>query len=152
VEAAGRAAGLEASATLAGEQEQRVWRAVCDLPATLAGPHTVRLKISSTLDQMRAIAERLEADHPAQQTALAGRAGSGILYVYARGGDLPAFCRWIREFAEPLRAHVVLELAPAEIKSQLDVWGPRRDDYGLMLKLKQAFDPNGILNPGRFMI
>jgi glycolate oxidase FAD binding subunit len=152
VEAAGRAAGLETSATLAGEQEQRVWRAVCDLPATLAGPNTVRLKISSTLDQMRSIVERLETDQPARETALAGRAGSGILYVYARGGDLPAFCRSIREFAGPLPAHVVVEFAPPGTASQLDIWGPKRDDYGLMLKLKQVLDPNGILNPGRFVV
>jgi FAD/FMN-containing dehydrogenase len=33
----------------------------------------------------------------------------------------------------------------------VNVWGPLRDDYALMKKLKAAFDPDGILNPGRYV-
>lgn len=153
VAAVGRAAHAEASVTLAGDQEQRVWSAICDLPATVAAnePRSVRLKISSTLTAMPALAEHLSQAGPLVEIALLARAGSGISYVYARGGDLPVFCRQLQEFARSLGAHAVLESAPAEIRAQLHVWGARRDDYPVMLKLKQAFDPNGILNPGRFL-
>ncbi len=155
VVALGQAARSEASVNLAGEQEQRFWAAICDLPATFSAtdPGSVRLKLSCALQEMRPLLELvLVPPRPAStETALVARAGSGISYIYARGGDLAAFCRKTQELALSLGAHAVIEFAPPAIKAQLDVWGPRRDDYPIMQKLKQAFDPYGILNPGRFV-
>ena len=39
--------------------------------------------------------------------------------------------------------------APVEIKQQIDVWGYRGNAVPLMREIKQQFDPDGILNPGR---
>ena len=155
VGALGRDAGATDSDTLAGEQEQHLWRAVCDLPATFsaAHPHSARLKLSSTLLGMRPLLETALGDLRRQgaETALVARAGSGISYLYVCGADLLGFCRNTQQVALSLGAHVVIEFAPPPIKAQLDVWGPPRDDYAIMQKLKQAFDPKGILNPGRFV-
>jgi glycolate oxidase FAD binding subunit len=40
---------------------------------------------------------------------------------------------------------------PAEWKGSLKVWGPARSDFEQMRKLKNVFDPRGILAPGRFV-
>jgi glycolate oxidase FAD binding subunit len=40
---------------------------------------------------------------------------------------------------------------PAAVKRGLDVWGSPSDAQPLMVRLKQRFDPDGILNPGRFV-
>jgi glycolate oxidase FAD binding subunit len=45
---------------------------------------------------------------------------------------------------------VVLEAPPA-VKAKVDVWGSAGDAFPLMRDLKLAFDPAGILNPGRFV-
>jgi len=45
----------------------------------------------------------------------------------------------------------VIEWCPTKLKSQVNVWGPARDDLMLMQRLKKAFDPQGILSPGRFV-
>jgi len=150
VAALGRAA--QAQATFSGEQEQRLWGAICDLPATLAAAHpqSVRIKVSTTLEAMRPVLEHV-ALISGGEAVMVARAGSGISYVYGRGGDLAGFCRGVRERATAHGGYAVIESAPNAVKAQVDVWGPRCDDYLVMRKLKEAFDPNNILNPGRFL-
>jgi glycolate oxidase FAD binding subunit len=40
---------------------------------------------------------------------------------------------------------------PVAVKRGLDVWGPASDAQPLMVRIKQRFDPDGTLNPGRFL-
>jgi glycolate oxidase FAD binding subunit len=40
---------------------------------------------------------------------------------------------------------------PLAVKRGLDVWGPPSDAQPLMVRIKQRFDPDGTLNPGRFV-
>jgi glycolate oxidase FAD binding subunit len=46
---------------------------------------------------------------------------------------------------------LVLEKAPLALKQAGDVWGPPREDFGLMQRLKQELDPHRVLNPGRYL-
>jgi glycolate dehydrogenase FAD-binding subunit len=48
------------------------------------------------------------------------------------------------------RADVAILTAPDDVKRSIDVWGGEPDAIDLMRRLKQEFDPNRILNPGRF--
>ncbi|HIO63132.1 MAG TPA: FAD-binding oxidoreductase, partial [Dehalococcoidia bacterium] len=38
-----------------------------------------------------------------------------------------------------------------ELKSEFDVWGEAGDSIEIMRRMKQQYDPKGILNPGRFI-
>ena len=44
-----------------------------------------------------------------------------------------------------------IERAPLEVRRRLDVFGPEPATLPLMRSLKQRFDPDRILSPGRFV-
>jgi glycolate dehydrogenase FAD-binding subunit len=49
-----------------------------------------------------------------------------------------------------LGGHATIPWSPSEWKTSLKTWGPDRSAFEQMRKLKQVFDPVGILAPGRF--
>ncbi len=46
---------------------------------------------------------------------------------------------------------LVLAQAPPEVKARVDVWGGGGDALSLMRSVKARFDPQGLLNPGRYV-
>ena len=46
---------------------------------------------------------------------------------------------------------LALLAAPPGVKQRVDVWGPWTDAVPVMRQIKARFDPNGTLNPGRFL-
>jgi glycolate oxidase FAD binding subunit len=48
-------------------------------------------------------------------------------------------------------ANATIERAPPEMKSEFDVFGENPPSLALMREVKGAFDPGGILSPGRFV-
>jgi glycolate oxidase FAD binding subunit len=90
-------------------------------------------------------------------------AATGVLWMASglREGDLPAdgptfpmAVRQITEARERLAARggsLVLVKASPELKRAVDVWGPPGDALGLMRRVKERFDPDRRLAPGRFV-
>jgi len=70
---------------------------------------------------------------------------SGVTYV--ADGDPAALARTAQEMG----GYGVVEACPLELKQRLDVWGPVGPDFKIMERIKREFDPNGILNPGRYV-
>jgi glycolate oxidase FAD binding subunit len=94
---------------------------------------------------------------------LSAHAGTGVLWLAGdlREGDLPAdspvvptVVRWIAEAREGLAARggsLVVVKAPPHLKRAVDVWGPAGDALGLMRRVKERFDPERRMSPGRFV-
>ena len=60
----------------------------------------------------------------------------------------------IRERAQALGGTAVVEHCPLAVKAGIDVWGggpALEQELAIMRRIKDKFDPAGILNPGRFM-
>ncbi|HET8575932.1 MAG TPA: FAD-binding oxidoreductase [Methylomirabilota bacterium] len=91
------------------------------------------------------------------QVFVVGEGGNGVLR--ASLGDGAAERPFLRELIEPLRdgleaegGSVVVERMPPALKRDFDVWGAvPADALALMRRVKQEFDPLGLLNPGRFV-
>jgi glycolate oxidase FAD binding subunit len=58
----------------------------------------------------------------------------------------------VRHAAEKAHGSLVLMSAPPELSRQVGTWGTPPETIGVMRRLKKAFDPGGILNPGRFVV
>ena len=56
-----------------------------------------------------------------------------------------------REVAKEAGGSAVVEHCPFSLKRQIDVWGGHPRGIEIMRRIKQKFDPLGILNPGRFV-
>ena len=50
-----------------------------------------------------------------------------------------------------LGGSVVALQVPDSLRGKIDVWGCNSDALPLMREIKRRFDPNRILNPGRFV-
>ena len=58
----------------------------------------------------------------------------------------------VRRAAEKLQGSLVLMAAPPEVMTAVGAWGAPPATIEVMRRLKKAFDPDGILNPGRFVV
>ena len=85
---------------------------------------------------------------------LTGHAGAGVTYVGLSGGDEEAHSQIVEELREIwLRrgGSVVVREAPPAFKERIEVWGPVGSRLELTRRVKEKFDPRGVLNPGRFV-
>ena len=57
----------------------------------------------------------------------------------------------VRRIAHQYQGSAVVEHCPLGVKRQIDVWGDSPDSLKVMQALKKRFDPDDILNPGRFL-
>ncbi|HYT24903.1 MAG TPA: FAD-linked oxidase C-terminal domain-containing protein, partial [Actinomycetota bacterium] len=78
----------------------------------------------------------------------AAHAATGILWAGLDRAE-PAFVNEARERLAG-RATLVVAEAPLEAKRVVDAWGPAGDALPLMRRVKERFDPAGLLSPGRF--
>ena len=86
-----------------------------------------------------------------------GQAGNGMMQAGLQGEVTGAaldgnLLRPLREGLASEGGSLVVERAPSSLKAHLDVWGPiNLDSLAIMARLKAQFDPEEILNPGRFV-
>jgi glycolate oxidase FAD binding subunit len=74
----------------------------------------------------------------------------GTLYVAVDADEAVPVVGDLRRAASRFGGAVVVLDAPAETKRELDVWGPVRG-LDLMRRVKEQFDPDRVLAPGRFV-
>ncbi|MFI5909137.1 FAD-binding oxidoreductase [Dactylosporangium sp. NPDC051541] len=83
-----------------------------------------------------------------------GSAGTGVLYAGLPGGTDPGVVAGvISDLRAATRAgagHCVVLTAPPPVRARVDVWG-HVDGLDLMRRVKDQFDPEGTLAPGRFV-
>jgi glycolate oxidase FAD binding subunit len=147
VQAAGNAAVVArysrelGGSQLEGHAEVALWERVREFTPEFLAEHAdgAVVRISGVLSQAGAILDSL--DSPA-----IARAGSGVCHAWF--SDVERAAEWIRKTAG-CGWKTLIEYAPVEKKPRLDLWPDPGADLALMRRVKQLFDPEGVLNAGR---
>ncbi len=137
-----------------------LWRGIADQTRAQPDQVLVRLAVpfSRTVAALGTL-ERLAAEAGLSAT-LQGRAGSGVIYARLSAAGswnddaLAAAAKLVQQGrAWALRevGSLVVESAPAALKSRVDVWGDVGASLKVMRALKDQLDPRGVLNRGRFV-
>ena len=145
---------------LEGEEHTAVWARIADLPQTAElDPNELVLRLACLPSQL---AHALSA--VADSAAYAGlslltdaRALSGVAYLRVRGTSPEALLDYYQALVAalvrgaPTAQLAVLACEPG-LKEQLPVWGTLPEGLDVMRRIKSEFDPQGMLNPGRFVV
>ncbi len=157
VQGMGREVGGGAGHMLDGDAHDRFWAAVRDF--AVAEGTTMVLKASVLIAKVADALWQGESIAAKQglRVAVISEAGTGIVryHFQAEGADpfgrLAGAVAPLRAFATEARGSLVVLQAPPEVKAAVDVWGSVGDGFPLMRGLKEQFDPERVLNPGRFV-
>ncbi len=80
-------------------------------------------------------------------------ASPGVGIAYWTPHDLPVSAvRAVREKAEAAGGSLVIQTAADDIKREIGAWGTPPPTIDVMRRLRDAFDPGHVLNPGRFVV
>ena len=80
--------------------------------------------------------------------------GTGLAEVSLKAASLQSLTTMVgtlRREADLLDGTLTVSRCPVMMKDVLDVWGTLKDAIPLMQRIKQKFDPEQTLNPGRFV-
>jgi glycolate oxidase FAD binding subunit len=133
------------------EPEGNIWQARQDL---FGANHAVIAKVSVLPGEVCARVAELQQQATANgfEVQIVAQANGLMTVTFGAASDAVIAC--IENLRTKLRASggsVVVQQLPDELRSRLDVWGCESNALPLMREIKRRFDPNRILNPGRFV-
>jgi glycolate dehydrogenase FAD-binding subunit len=124
-----------------------------------ARPDGITLRVATLASHLgqtvRGIEGAVAAMGAPAPVAVTGCAPLGVLRAQVFGVGVQegvALVAQLRDAVAPVGGSVVVEAAAPALRAALDPWGPVAPNaLDLMRAIKEQFDPNRILNPGRFV-
>jgi len=119
-------------------------------------PHEIGIRLTTPLSGLPRLLDAADraADRTGLEVALRGSAGVGVLHAGVAGDvsadTLAALLASLRGDVTALDGTVVVLRAPSALARAVDMWGPVRG-LDLMRRVKEQFDPEHRLAPGRFV-
>lgn len=131
---------------LSGDDEAALWNKICDFDNEWPCAVRISVPLSATI----AAYEYLLSEGECRVTA---DLGSGIVRAARNGKDdlTIGIINRYRAAAGKFGGTLFIEKAPLIVRQQTDAWSAVGADERLMRAIKEKFDPQGILNPGRFV-
>jgi glycolate oxidase FAD binding subunit len=108
-------------------------------------------RLASTFETLRRALARVDG----ARSTMTAHAGLGLWHVTLDGGGPDRIATLVEELRQAVGEHdgyVAVTGGPASVRRRVDPWGPIAPDaFALMRAIKSTFDPDGRLNPGRFV-
>ena len=158
LEALGQAVGAKVH-TYESEGAEEAWQTISDFSDWIGRIYPGAVVLKGTMpiansEEFLSLAQQA-AQNEKVRVASVALPGVGILQLGLQGfqnaGQAAGLVSRIRNAAEKLRGALTVISAPVDIKRKLDAWGMPATGFELMRKFKAAWDPKGILAPGRFV-
>ncbi|MBO9319722.1 MAG: FAD-binding oxidoreductase, partial [Chloroflexus sp.] len=138
---------------LRGEAHVRLWEAINNLPQTAsvaADELVVRITcLPAALSRVLAAARDV-AQRAAVSLQAVARAINGIAYLRVHG-SVSQLHEWHTAVLQ-VAPQTVLLAAPTSLVSEVPAFGTQIANLEVMQRIKQEFDPENLLNPGRFVV
>jgi glycolate oxidase FAD binding subunit len=139
--------------------QRQLWQAIASLARPSHSDAALVCKAAVLPSRVPALSERIDTTGRELGLAplLVSHLTAGIVYSawplpqdegVQRALDLATT---LRQAVAGLGGSLVIEACPLALKEKIDVWGEPAADFPLMRRIKEQFDPQGILNPGRFL-
>ncbi len=143
--------GLTA-ATAVGEAEQTLWQQLQDLrERPNPDPEGVWVMAKVGLMPAKAIATLRQLESMVTVMAAVTHVGSGLGWISLNLQTAAELDR-IRQLYQGQGGFLSVMAAPADWKQRFDIWGYSGNALPLMARIKQQFDPDSRLSPGRFLL
>ena len=144
--------GVAESDVLQGEECLAVWQRLVEYPAEPAGG--IVLKATVLPSRLVKLIEQVRVVDP--QAVLQSHAGNGVLLLRLAGVKPAELAGVLVKQLQPLAiaagGNIVAYSAPVECGlTRQSQWGAAGADAQQMRAVKEQFDPQGVLNPGRFV-
>ena len=121
-----------------------------DLPGDLGrrpgGADDVLLRLAYAPTALSAVLAALPAG-----TAVSAHAATGVSFAAVPAADAADALPRLRAALAPHDGTAVVLRAPDAVRDRLDHWGPVGDSLDLMRRVKERFDPERRMSPGRFV-
>jgi glycolate oxidase FAD binding subunit len=138
---------------LRDEAHIRLWEAINDIPQTAsvaADELVVRVTcLPAALSSVLAAA-RTAAQHATVSLQAVARATNGVAYLRVRG-SVSQLHEWHTAVLQAAPQTMVLA-APTSLVDEVPAFGTQIANLEVMQRIKQEFDPENLLNPGRFVV
>jgi glycolate oxidase FAD binding subunit len=130
---------------LSPDEHGELWRSIEDFPLQSKLVFRVTLPRSELFPVVHTVSTW-------ENVTIVADATAGTAWV-AAAPSLTASQRFLElaSMARDRRGHAIIFSAPVELKRGIEVWGEAPATVSLMRGIKHQFDPNELLNPGRFL-
>jgi len=135
------------------ENDIQVWEYLRNFPYK-SNSNNIVCKVSVTMNEIPRVLEYIQESSENLDVKIfsSAKAGNGIIQLLIEGKnkDLEITVELLRSYLTTIQGSVICQHIPRDF-GKFDSWGELGPSSGLMKLLKQNFDPNNILNPGRLI-